>query len=95
MNHALLRIPGSHPTVWETDMVARIRQRVAKHADGSRAEALLLLLIQTKIDGTAAKLALLAGRTPDLWKTDLRAATDHLIADREFNRLFHLIRAAL
>lgn len=95
MSAVLLRMPSSTATVWDTDMVAKIRQRVAKHAEGPDAAALILLLIQTKIDGNPAKLARLAGGTTDDWKPALRAAMDRLVTDKEINRLFHLIRSAL
>ena len=95
MSHAILRMPSTTVTVWETEMVAKIRQRVASHADGREAEALAVLLIQTKVDGTAAKLARLAGIAAENWKPSLRAAMDLLTGDPAFNRLFHLIRSAL
>lgn len=96
MAHVLLRMPRPAAiSVWDTDMTARIRLRVAAHAEGSEAAALILLLIQTKIDGNAAKLARLAGVQPDEWKAALRVAMQRLVSDPDFNRLFHLVRAAL
>jgi hypothetical protein len=95
MSYAILRMPSSTVTVWETDMVAKIRDRVAAHSTGREAEDLILLLIQTKIDGTAAKLARLADMDAADWKPSLRAAMARLTVDTAFNRLFHLVRSAL
>lgn len=95
MSHVLVHMPSTEITVWETDMVAKIRQRVAKHADGRAAEHLIHLCIQTKIDGNAAKLARIADIDAASWKPALRAAMDFLIVDPAFNRLFHLIRSTL
>ena len=96
MNHSLLRVPGSAPTVWDTDMVARIRKRVDAAGLGEKQSCgLLVLLIQSKLDGTSAKLALLAGVSTSKWKPALAAALELLVKEPSFNRHFHLIRSAL
>lgn len=95
MATAFLRMPSTDITVWDTDMTARIRERVARHAQGDDAAGLVVLLLQTKIDGNAAKLARLAGVQPDEWKAALPVCMERLVSNPEFNRLFHLIRAAL
>jgi len=95
MSHAILRMPSTDISVWDSQMADKIRNRVAAHATGREAEALITLCIQTKIDGNAAKLARLADMDPSSWKLSLRAAMDLLTRDSTFNRLFHLIRSAL
>lgn len=92
--HAVLRHPAA-PTQWERDTAARIQERVSRHATGPDASQLRLLTLRAKIDGPATKLAALLGTVPADAATDLQAAYQRLREDTGFNRLFHLIRAAL
>jgi hypothetical protein len=83
------------PTTWDRDTNQRVADRVARHTTGEDATPLRLLVLRSKIDGPASKLALLLGTDATTAAADLQAAYQRLRDDAGFNRLFHLIRGSL
>lgn len=94
MTTAVRRHPAA-PTQWERETATRIRDRVARHATGTTAAQLSLLVLRAKIDGPASKLLLLLGSHDTDTPVDLASSYLRLREEPNFNRLFHLIRAAL
>jgi hypothetical protein len=92
----LLFVPHpAAPTTWDRETNQRIADRVARHTTGEDAAQLRLLVLRSKIDGPATKLALLLGTAPATAAADLQSAYHRLREDNGFNRLFHLIRGSL
>lgn len=94
IKYAVLRHPAG-PTAWDRETADRARARIARHTVGDDAAPLLILVLRAKVDGPATKLAALTGTPAATAASDLNAAYRRLVADKEFNRLFHLIRSAL
>jgi hypothetical protein len=94
VKYAVLRHPAG-PTAWDRETAERARARIARHTTGDDAADLLLLVLRAKVDGPATKLAALTGTPAATAASDLKSAYFRLRGEKEFNRLFHLIRAAL
>lgn len=91
---AILRHPAG-PTRWDTEMSERIQRHTAHIQPQEQRDRTVALLLRTKIDGPASKLAALLGTTVEEAQRRLRAGYVLLSHDDEFNRLFHRLRSAL
>jgi len=77
----------------ETHMVEKIRALADRYANGETADLLTVLVAYAKISGAPRKLSRILDMTPVEYAKALCAAGARLKSDREFNTLFHHIRA--